>query len=179
MPKAQYTHVDNCKACQLVRTEAAGRKVNLSKFYQLCDEYAAGTKTLTTINELYPQLRYLGIRNHVLKHHAASELKIAKLKSKRAMRSTDRERLDALELEVRELKTNIQKRDAIIEKGMEGILAGDIKLSGATVVKALKDADDVEAKRTDQGMEMMKMFEKYQYGELSDFDAARGKIIDG
>ena len=79
------------------------------------------------------------------------------------------------EEQIQQIVSTDHVRREVIDAAMAALEAGDLKLTATHLLKAAKDQDDVEAKKRDQGMQVMKMIAAFQSGEI---DASHG-YLDG
>jgi len=57
-------------------------------------------------------------------------------------------------------------RQEIMSRGMEQIESGEIKLNANAVLSAANKEADIESKQKDQAIELMKMVQAFQSGEI-------------
>jgi len=67
---------------------------------------------------------------------------------------------------IRELVKHQDVRQKIMQKGVEQIESGEVKLTAAAVVTAANKEADIELKEKDQKIKVMEMIAAYQSGEL-------------
>lgn len=156
----------NCVSCQTIKAENA-HDPDRSRLYKLIDLYHLKGTTMTAINQAYPDISYLALRNHAKKHQHPSE----KQRVKNAEKETViQRRSDELTL----YRHHNEARKELIAKAMQGIETGDIKLTAAALVNLLKQEADIEEKSKDRGLEVMKMMSKFQSGEIASKEALYG-----
>lgn len=153
-----FKHKNGCLTCNLIKQESP-KDPKASRMYKLIDMYHLKSQTLTAIHSSYPQITYLAIRNHALKHQNPSEKQLIKSREKEIVN-------DARYKEVSTYKHHNDNRKELIAKGMEALQSGDMRLTSTVLAQLLKQEADIEEKQKDRSFEVFKMMAKFQSGEL-------------
>lgn len=146
-----------CRVCQVIDK---GDVQLLRRIYKSA-KYRADGEPLKQIWEDYQdQFNYIALTQHAKRHQA--------------IRSTDLKKAALEEIHKRGANEVVmglikhqQVRDLVMQKGYKGIKSGKIKLKASDVVKAAKDAADIELKQKDQGLQLMEMMMRFQSGEMA------------
>lgn len=143
----------NCKVCITILQESPDDPTK-SQLYKFIKDHQIGTKTVAGVARAYPDLMYLSIRNHSMKHQAISEHQLVKKKV------AVQQKAIAKKAAIEGIKFSDAQQE-ILEAGMEALRNGDMKLTANVIAKIAKDIADIEAKKTDQAIELQKLFNTY------------------
>ena len=161
------TYRKNCKVCNAVKSNPK----LLKRLYD-CSYYIPHSKdTLRAIctdckKEDPNSFSYVALLNHVKKHQHLNvhdyDQKMMKLKAQKAEMSIISDRFEA---------QNVQ--DAVINKAMEKLENGEMKLNASHLLRAAKDKQDAQAKKRDQQLQLAEMVAFFTSGE----DKVKGERI--
>lgn len=149
-----------CTVCNAIKADPAlGRRLSISK------AYVASGESLLSILRDRPDITKKSIYNHVKKHQAPSKAKLEKkvkqFESKEAYKEI------VAETEGRSVAVYTNHNDArrtLLERGLEALDSGDMKLTGSVMAQLLKQESDIEEKSKDRSLELMKMFNYFASG---------------
>lgn len=152
--------VTQCKVCKKIRAEEAAGSSKLIKRIYNSRQYVRGGESLKAIAKDYQKyFEYPSLYKHSRMHQAATEDDLSTARLNRIHKTTVNAQID-------KLVRHQDVRQYIMDKGMEGIEAGEIKLNANAVLSAANKEADIEAKQKDQAIELMKMVQAFQSGEL-------------
>lgn len=152
--------VTQCKVCKKIRAEEAAGSSKLIKRIYNSRQYVRGGESLKAIAKDYQKyFEYPSLYKHSRTHQAATEDDLSTARLNRIHKTTVNAQID-------KLVRHQDVRQYIMDKGMEGIEAGDIKLNANAVLSAANKEADIESKQKDQAIELMKMVQAFQSGEL-------------
>lgn len=139
-----------------VRTD----KILLKRLYA-SRAYRPGGEALTEIQRDYAKdFSYDSIYNHCQRHQGVNADDIKRKNVQIAAREIEAQH-------IREAITHQSARQEMIEVGVEGIRAGDVKMTAAVVAALLRQQSDIEEKNKDRQLEVVKMIQQFQSGETS------------
>lgn len=150
---------DKCTVCRVIREENEDHLK--SPLYKACNLYHTRGITLTALANNYPELKYAALRNHTLKHQNPSTQQLKK-NFKVEQRKSQLEYARANEMTQRH---HTSDRDEMVQKAMEALRQGDMKLSASVLAKLLKDEADIEAKAKDQNIDILRIMTQSRSGE--------------
>lgn len=150
-----------CKTCQIIKDESDGyTKPQSSRLYKLVDMYHLKGTSLTAIAEEYKgKVTYLAVRNHALKHQNPSEKQLIKTRQREIVTKARREELATF-------RSHNDNRRELITWLMQQVEEGNVKATLSGLTQLLKQEADIEDKQQDRGLEVFKMMNKFQSGEL-------------
>lgn len=147
-----------CLVCRTVKREPKlGRRIELSKMF------IPGGESLLAISRDYEGVFMAkSLYTHAHRHQAPTKAKL----EKRIKQFETREAAKEIQTEVTLEKTKLyinhnEGRRSMLERGMEALEAGDMKMSAAVMAKLLKDESDIEEKSKDRSLELMKMVQHF------------------
>lgn len=152
--------VTQCKVCKKIRAEEAAGSSKLIKRIYNSKQYVKGGESLKAIARDYKDhFQYQTLYKHARMHQAATEDDLTQARLNRIHKETVNSQID-------KLVRHQDVRQFIMEKGMEQLETGDIKLNANAVLSAANKEADIESKQKDQAIELMKMVQAFQSGEL-------------
>lgn len=152
--------VTQCKVCKKIRAEEASGYPKLIKRIYNSRQFVKGGESLKAIAKDYQKdFEYPSLYKHARMHQAATEDDLTTARLNRIHKTTVNAQID-------KLVRHSDVRQLIMDKGMEGIEAGDIKLNANAVLSAANKEADIESKQKDQAIELMKMVQAFQSGEI-------------
>lgn len=160
--------ITQCKVCKTIRAEESSDKTLgrnkhapqlVTRIYR-SRQYNRGGESLVKISQDYEdRFTYKGLYKHATTHQAPTEEDLINV---RLNKIHDKELVN----KVKQLIKHQDVRQEIMERGLEGIRKGEIRLTGHTVLGAANKEADIESKQKDQAIELMKMIQAFQSGEL-------------
>lgn len=157
-----------CKTCQRIKMEKArGSEKFLNRLYNSKAYHKGGEPLLKIAREVTEEEPYNGVLKttyqsldkHCKFHQALTEDDLINSKIVRAAKRKDNEI-------VKQLVQHRDVRQAIMEKGMDQLETGELKLTAASVVTAANKEADLEMKEKDQQLKVMEMIAMFQSGEI-------------
>lgn len=147
------------KRCRVCKTIHEGDATLLKRIYASAF-YKTGGEPLRQIHDDYTErFTYASLRNHVRLHQGVSERDLKRSALNKLHQTTSNRA-------VAQVINHNEVRKLVMEQGYKGIKSGRIRLKASDVVKAAKDQADFEFKAKDQALEVMRMMEKFQSGEI-------------
>ena len=156
-----------CSTCKrITREKQQGSERFLTRLYN--SKAYGGAEPLSKIaKEVHNQApfncaektAYQSLTRHCKFHQAMTEDDLINNKIVRAAKRKD----DQI---VREMIQHRDVRQAIMDKGMEQLETGELKLTAASVVTAANKEADIELKQKDQQLKLMEMVAMFQSGEI-------------
>lgn len=160
--------VTQCKVCKKIRAEEAAGSSKLIKRIYNSRQYVRGGESLKAIAKDYQKyFEYPSLYKHSRTHQAATEDDLTTARLNRIHKTTVNAQID-------KLTRHGDVRQEIMSKGLDQIQTGEIKLTSQTVLAAANKEADIEAKQKDQAIELMKMVQAFQSGEIQ---YARPEVI--
>jgi hypothetical protein len=156
----------SCKSCAIIFAESKDDPTK-SKLYRMCEQVHLGAAKRTHVQKAYPQLNYMTLRNHINKHQNVTETKRAKLAARDAL----------TQARSRGKVHHTERRSGVMEWLMEKVESGEVKPTAAALVALLKQEADIEAKQTDQVIEIMKLVNAFVATPLP--YASTKRIVEG
>lgn len=162
----------------MVIDSEAGDNYKKSQLYQLVNAYQKHETKLTHVHLKYPDLVYAALRNHAKKHQALTETQLVRNRTKREITKV------GVDGEIRR-QHHTERRSNVVEWIQDKIDSGEVKPTLAGLVSLLKQEADIEAKQTDQAIEMQKLFNTYVGNPLPEQAVRRAgvapveKVIEG
>lgn len=160
----------NCNVCKALR----GNNKLLNRIYK-SKAYNKGGETLLDIQRDNAELfSYKQLWNHSRVHQGLSEDDIHnKALTRRAH-----------DIEVKKMQTNLTHtavRQELVDIGAEAIRTGEVKMTAGVTARLLKDQSDIEEKQKDRQIEIMKMIQTFQSGEVAyrGSDILEAEIVSG
>lgn len=145
-----------CKVCNAVKADP-----KLLKRLYKSRAYVPGGESLRDIaREHLGQFTYDGLWNHCAKHQGVNE---ADLKDKRLHYTARVEEAKML----RQAISHQDARQELVDIGLKEIRDGSVKMNASTVASLLKQQSDIEQKEKDRQLEVLKMVERFQSGEMA------------
>ena len=152
--------VTQCKVCKKIRAEEAAGSSKLIKRIYNSRQYVKGGESLKSIAKDYQKdFQYQTLYKHSRMHQAATEDDLTTARLNRIHKTTVNAQID-------KLVRHQDVRQEIMSRGMEQIESGEIKLNANAVLSAANKEADIESKQKDQAIELMKMVQAFQSGEL-------------
>lgn len=152
--------VTQCKVCKKIRAEEAAGTSKLIKRIYNSRQYVKGGESLKQIAKDYQKdFQYQTLYKHSRMHQAATEDDLTTARLNRIHKTTVNAQID-------KLVRHQDVRQEIMSRGMEQIESGEIKLNANAVLSAANKEADIESKQKDQAIELMKMVQAFQSGEL-------------
>lgn len=152
--------VTQCKVCKKIRAEEASGTSKLIKRIYNSRQYVKGGESLKSIAKDYQKdFQYQTLYKHSRMHQAATEDDLTTARLNRIHKTTVNAQID-------KLVRHQDVRQEIMSRGMEQIESGEIKLNANAVLSAANKEADIESKQKDQAIELMKMVQAFQSGEL-------------
>jgi hypothetical protein len=159
---------DRCQSCSIIKEEAGSKlaeRAPKSRLYKLYEDYHFKKITQGAITEAYPVLSIIAVSNHANKHQHPSAAKLrANFKNKTVLDQLQAHR--ERELQVAKKRNHMSDRDEMATIAMEALRNGDMKLSASVLAKILKDEADIEAKKQDQNIDILRIMTSSRSGEL-------------
>lgn len=146
----------NCKVCQTIKAD--------EKLYvriMESSQYLRGGESLTDIAEAYKDsFSYQGLYNHCKKHQAPNADQLSVRRMAQLQKENDKE------LYKRAVKTSAARQE-LIDQMYSKLENGDFddKMTLKDFLTALRDADNAEAKKKDQDIDIMKMMMPSRSGD--------------
>lgn len=161
--------ITQCRICKTIRAEEAAGKVLskgalsktplITRIYQ-SKAYTKGGEPLTKIAKDYTErFSYKGLFLHSKTHQAPTEEDLVEARLKRIHKRT-------MDDKVAQLIKHADVRQTIMDKGMQQLETGEMKLTSNVLLGAANKEADIEAKQKDQAIEVMKMIQAFQSGEV-------------
>lgn len=152
--------VTMCNICKKIRAEEAKGNPKLIKRIYNSKQYVKGGESLQAIQRDYKDFfSYQSLYKHARMHQAATEEDLTTARLNRIHKDSVNQRVDAL-------TRHTDVRQTIMQKGLEEIESGEIKLTANAVLGAANKEADIESKQKDQAIELMKMVQAFQSGEI-------------
>lgn len=157
-----------CKTCSRIKIEKAkGSEKFLKRLYNSKAYNKGGESLMNIAREVTNEdpfngvlkTTYQSLTKHCHFHQALTEDDLINSKVVRASKRKDNEI-------VKELVQHRDVRQAFMDKGMEQLESGELKLTGATVIAAANKEADIELKQKDQQIKLMEMVAMFQSGEI-------------
>lgn len=169
----------NCKTCMAIMAESPDDP-SKSKLFGLVNKVLVGTLKMTVVQREYPEAipNYQGFRNHCIKHQSTTETQLTKARVRKTNRKMQHELLE-------KKLHHTERRSNVMEWLQDQIENGNVKPTASALVALLKQEADIEAKQTDQAIEMQKLFNNFIANPLTtaSLDAvdrhARNRIQEG
>lgn len=146
-----------CKVCNLIKEGDE----KLFKRIMHCKQFENGGEPLTEIAREYEgKFTYQSLFLHCKKHQAPTADDLA---GRRMQRVKEKVMVD----QYKEAVTTRDKRNALVDKLYDKLESGDFddQMTVKDLLTALRDADNVEAKKKDQDLDILKMMMPYRSGE--------------
>lgn len=149
----------NCKVCQMVRKDQKFMKRIYDSSFFIPHSKDTLAHIFRDCRQIDPHcFSYLGLQNHVKKHQHLNardyQNKMLALKVKGVEGKIIESRFEAV---------NVQ--DAVINKGMEGLENGTMKIGADHLLRAARDKQDALAKQKDQQLALAEMVAFFASGE--------------
>lgn len=146
----------NCNVCKaLKKNQRLLNRIYKSKAYQ------PGGETLRSIaDEHVGQFSYKQLWNHCKVHQGLSEDDIYNKALVRRSKQIEVEKMQ------RQLG-HVEVRQELVDIGAEAIRSGEVKMTAGVTARLLKDQSDIEEKQKDRQIEIMKMIQSFQSGEVA------------
>lgn len=152
--------VGQCKVCKLIKAEARSDKKTLMNRIYDSRRYSPGGESLTEIAKDYTdKFEYQSLYKHARYHQHIDAEKLADIKVKRAVKEGENEK-------IRQLASIGDIHQEVMDQGLEALRNGTMEVTLPTVLKAVKDKADIEAKEKDQTLDFMKAVSMFASGEL-------------
>ncbi len=152
--------VTMCKVCKKIRAEEAGGSTKLIKRIYNSRQFVKGGESLRAIaRDYHKDFAYPSLYKHARQHQAATEEDLTAARLNRIHK-------ESVNAHVDKLIRHQDVRQEIMSRGMEQIESGEIKLNANAVLSAANKEADIESKQKDQAIELMKMVQAFQSGEL-------------
>lgn len=157
-----------CATCKRIKIEKAkGSEKLLNRLYSSRAYNKSGEpllKIARDVTDLKPfngveLTTYQSLTKHCKFHQALTEDDLLNSRVVRAAKRKDNEI-------VKQLVQHRDVRQAIMEKGMDQLETGELKLTAASVVTAANKEADLEMKEKDQQLKVMEMIAMFQSGEI-------------
>jgi len=157
-----------CSTCKRIKLEASKGNSKLMDRLFNSRAYSKGGESLRSIARGYTgkvsfnnneDTVYQSLYKHVKFHQAITEDQLIESRIARKAKAHDNEI-------IRKIVKHQDVRDTIMEKGLEQIEGGEIKLTAGTVLQAANKQADIELKEKDQNLKLMEMIAMFQSGEL-------------
>lgn len=153
---------NGCKTCELVKNN----KQLLNRIYKTSHFIPHSEDSLKRVAADYKDyFSYPALLNHVRRHQFINATDFKKSMLHRTVKQAE-----AKVFTERFESQNVQ--DAVINKGMEALQNGEMKLTATHLLKAAKDKSDAQAKKRDQQLALAEMVAFFASGE----DSPEGKV---
>lgn len=151
-----------CKTCKLILAgdEKLFNRIAMSR------QFTSDGESLSAIQRDYEgKITYLSIHGHAKKHQAPNSEKLMQRRMSAIQAKRD-------QLQYREIKKTADVRQSLLEKLAEKMDSGDFddKMTVRDLIAVLRDADNAEAKKKDQAIDIMKMMMPSRSGEFVEGD---------
>lgn len=166
-------YVKTCNTCQFIKKEARKKLPQGTYLVDRIYKSRAWQKSGQSLKSLqleYGTASYNAFVRHCKNHQAPTQDQLDIAAIDRIMAPTE-------EIIARRVIKTENVRQAVMDKAMAELEAGNMKFRPADLLKAAKDQDDVEAKKKDQGLQLMAMVQAFAAGELKAPD--RDNSIEG
>jgi hypothetical protein len=149
-----------CKVCKKIRQEESKNRSKLIKRIYNSGAYVKGGESLRAISRDYTDyFEYQALYNHSKKHQAPSEEDLVQSRLYQVHKKDIQDK-------IKRMFTTEEVRNEIIEKGMEGLESGEIKLNANHLIQAAKHTDEKMLKEKDQSLALMRTIQAFQSGEV-------------
>lgn len=159
-----------CSTCKLIREEGLEDSTELLDRIYKSKAYNKRGETLRKISkELAVRLNttelvtYNSILRHTKYHQGLKAEDLANAKIKARSKKIEDE-------QVRQLMRHGDVRQRIMDKGLEQIESGEVKLTASTVLGAANKEADIEDKQKDRNLKMFEMINQFRSGEIKTLD---------
>jgi hypothetical protein len=160
---------NGCKTCLLVKNN----KQLLDRIYRCSYFRPESTDSPKQIARDYADyITYPALLNHIKRHQFINDGDFKKSMLIRAAKNAEAKIFT-------ERFESMQVQDAVINKGMEKLESGEMKVSASHLLKAAKDKSDAQAKMRDQQLALAEMVAFFASGEDNQEKVyANKKVID-
>ena len=153
---------NGCKTCALVKNN----KQLLERIYKSSHFIPHSEDSLKQIaGEYKDYFSYPALLNHVKKHQFINAMDYKKSMMRRVVKNAE------AKVYMEQFQSN-HVQDAVINKGMEALENGEMRLTPTHLLKAAKDKFDAQAKTRDQELALAEMVAFFASGE----DNPEGKV---
>lgn len=151
-----YKPNGKCNACKQIAIERKNGSFTLTKspLYRQIHSYLLGKIKLSEVHVLYGDtLSYHTLSNHAKHHQTVPRTELARVKVEKAEAETAKM--------LSKPRHHTERRTNLLDWLQKQVEAGTVKPTASAIVALLKQEADIEAKQTDQAIEMTKLFNAY------------------